>query len=174
MNDFKNVAEFTKWYIESGMPFNLKKNTEVFISDDATSSCVYRKGRFQVELYLIHPTPIIPEHEHPGVEAIEVNMFTALNDTNMSNIDYLKDITLKAGQSHGNTIRAQAMSEGFVMLSAQYWLGNIPLSTIGSRWKGPTVGPLHEALIKRFNPNCVVIQGYADVTKENNKTENIF
>lgn len=174
MNTFNNIAEFTKWYIQAGMPFNLTRNAEVFISDDATSSCVYRDGRFQVELYLIHPSPIIPEHEHPGVEAIEVNLFTALNDPNMRDLEYLNSITLRANQSHGNTIRAQAMTEGFVLLSAQHWLGSVPMSTIGSMWKGPTVGPLQEALIKRFNPGCVVMQGYADVTRQDIKVNTIL
>jgi hypothetical protein len=33
-------------------------------------------------------------------------------------------------------------------------------------WKGPTVGPLQEALIKRFNPDAYVVDGYADITRK--------
>jgi hypothetical protein len=32
-------------------------------------------------------------------------------------------------------------------------------------WKGTTVGPMHEALIRRFNPTAYVVDGYADITR---------
>jgi hypothetical protein len=33
-------------------------------------------------------------------------------------------------------------------------------------WKGKTVGPMQENLIRRFHPDAYVIDGYADITRK--------
>jgi hypothetical protein len=151
-----NVREFANWWMQSGMPMVFPKNPEVFLSDDATAIALFRQGRFQVELYLIHPHPKVPEHEHPGVEVIKMSMTHAPVPI-MSNI-------LKKGESHGAGARLEAETIGFPMIAFQHWQTREP-TTIASMWKGPTVGPLQEALIKRFNPDAYVIDGYADITR---------
>ena len=67
-----NVQEFSDWWMNAKMPVIFPQNPEVFLSDDATAICLFRHGRFQVELYLIHPKPGVPTHEHPGVEVIKI------------------------------------------------------------------------------------------------------
>lgn len=151
-----NVQEFAEWWMRSGMPMMFPPNPEVFLSDDATAISIFRKGRFQVEMYLIHPQPKVPEHEHPGVEVIKMSL-THREMPIMSNV-------LKDGESHGAGVRVEGESIGFPLIAFQHWLTREP-TTIASMWKGKTVGPLQEALIKRFNPNAYVIDGYADVTR---------
>lgn len=137
-------------------------NTEVFVSDDATASCLFRHGRYQFEIYLIHPRPVIPQHEHPGVENIEFPVSRLLS----FGVDSLAGMVQRHGMSHGDSIKVRAEHSGFVLYSAQKWADGIPMSTIGARWKGHTAGPKHEALIRRFNPDCLVYPGYADVTQK--------
>lgn len=155
--DWKNVKEFADWWIHTGMPIVFPKNPEVFKSDDATAVALFRHGRFQVEMYLIHPHPKVPTHEHPDVEVIKMRLGNT-NTPIMSN-------TLKNGESHGAGLRMEAEKLGFPLIAFQHWLTRDP-TTIASMWKGPTVGPLQEALIKRFNPNAHVIDGYADITRK--------
>jgi hypothetical protein len=71
---------------------------------------------------------------------------------------------LKDGESHGAGQRMAAEHIGFPLIAFQHWLTREP-TTIASMWKGPTVGPLQEALIKRFNPDAYVVDGYADTTR---------
>lgn len=152
-----NVKEFAEWWMKVGMPMKFPPNPEVFMSDDATAVCMFRHGRFQVELYLIHPQPKVPEHEHPGVEVIKMSLTHAEHPI-MSN-------TLHNGESHGAGTRVEAEKLGFPLIAFQHWLTRDP-TTIASMWKGPTVGPLQEALIKRFNPDAYVVEGYADITRK--------
>lgn len=158
-DSWDTVEEFCDWYITNGMPINFPKNVEIFSTDDATSVCLFRKGQFQVELYLISPNPNVPIHEHPNVEAIEVR----LDNTT----DTIYGEVLRKGHSHGPGIRMMAEERGFPLISVQKWLDGISPTTISTRWKGKTVGPKHDELIKRFYPETLVLNGYADVTKQN-------
>jgi hypothetical protein len=161
--DFSDVEEFALWYIASGIPLKPPSNAEVFMSDDATASCLFRHGRFQFEVYLIHANPVIPQHEHPGVDNIE---FPVKDLARTANLAAIRGLTLRSGMSHGASIRERAGHSGFVLYSAQKWDEGLEMSTIGARWKGHTAGPKHEALIRRFNPDCLVYPGYADVTRK--------
>jgi hypothetical protein len=151
-----NVKAFADWWVLAGMPIVFPKNPEVFLSDDATAIALFRKGRFQVEMYLIHPNPKVPEHEHPDVEVIKMR----LGNRAMP----LMSTVLHNGESHGAGTRLEAEEKGFPLIAFQHWLTRDP-TTIASMWKGPTVGPKQESLIKRFNPTAYVVQGYADTTK---------
>jgi hypothetical protein len=155
---WENVKDFAEWWMKSGMPMLFPSRPEVFLSDDATAICLFRKGRFQVELYLIHPTPIVPEHEHPGVEVIKMRMGLPDNKFGFSTV-------LHRGESHGAGIKLEAETKGFPLIAFQHWLDRDP-STIASVWKGKTVGPKQDAIIRRFNPDAYVIDGYADTTRK--------
>lgn len=159
---FSDVVAFAEWYLRSGLPVLLPEKHEVFVSDDATASCLFRHGRFQFEMYLIHPKPVIPQHEHPGVANIEIPS-ELWGDVDLS---LLRGWVQHAGQPHGGSIRERAEHNGFLLFSAQMWDEGLEVSTIGARWKGHTAGPKHEALIKRFNPNCLIYPGYADITRQ--------
>lgn len=160
-----NVRAFADWWLQEGTPIIVNKGTEVFLSDDATATHLFRKGRFQVELYLIHPKPMVPVHEHPGVEVIKMAMgFT----------DHLRiSATLKNGESHGSGMRMEAEKLGYPLFAFQHWLTREP-TTIASMWKGNTVGRKHEKLIKKYNPGCFVEKGYADITKNMDGTPRDF
>ena len=152
---WSNVEEFGKWWIGSGMPIIFPDNAEVFLSDDATAICLFRKGRFQVEMYLIHPNPIVPVHEHPGVEVIKVRL-------GGRKFPYMST-TLHDGEKHGSGVRLEAEELGYPLLAIQHWLTRDP-TTVASMWRGETVGPKQEKLIKRFNPEALVREGWADIT----------
>jgi hypothetical protein len=151
-----NVEEFADWWFRNGMPIKFQESAEVFLSDDATSIALFRKGRFQVELYLIHPNPTVPVHEHPDVEVIKARL-------DGKRYPYLSN-TLHNSEAHGAGLRLEAEDKGYPLLAIQHWLTREP-TTIASMWKGNTVGPKQESLIRRFNPNAYIVEGYADITK---------
>lgn len=159
---WQTVDEFAQWWIAAGSPMRFPPDAEIFRSDDATAVSVFRQGQFQVELYLIHPTPTVPNHEHPGVDVIKIQMGEGTQGIEMMP-------TLTDGESHGAGIKVDAQL-GFPLLAVQHWKTRTPI-TIAAMWKGPTVGPLHEALITRFNPDAYVTQGYADITRLKENTD---
>lgn len=164
---FTTLIDFADWYVSAGMPTLFPENHEVFVSDDATASCLFRHGRFQFEIYFIHPNPVIPKHEHPGVQNIEMSQ-SAWSSLSR---DELECRIQRDGVQHGVGFKDRAGHQGFVLMSAQMWDEGLEVSTIGARWKGHTAGPKHEALIRRFNPDCLVYPGYADVTAKAKQTE---
>jgi hypothetical protein len=153
---WKNVEEFADWWFRNGMPIKFQESAEVFLSDDATSIALFRKGRFQVELYLIHPCPVVPVHEHPDVEVIKARL-------SGKRYPYLSN-TLHNNEAHGAGIRLEAEDKGYPLLAIQHWLTREP-TTVASMWKGNTVGPKQESLIRRFNPSAYIVEGYADITR---------
>lgn len=162
---WSDVRAFAEWWMKAGTPLIIHKGAEVFLSDDATAACLFRKGRFQVELYLIHPQPMVPDHEHPGVEVIKMRMGYK-NHLSFSNV-------LRNGESHGPGIRLEAELTGYPLIAFQHWLDRDP-TTIASMWKGNTVGPKHEAIIRRYHPEAYIVDGYADITRKNvNTTESV-
>lgn len=156
-DSWDDVKAFADWWMQNGMPMLIPQDAEVFLSDDATAVTVFRKGRWQIEMYLIHPHPLVPEHEHPGVEVIKMSLTHAI-DPIMSNI-------LHRGESHGAGARQEGEAKGFPLFAFQYWQDRDPC-TVAAMWKGKTVGPKQESLIKRFNPDAYVTEGYADITRK--------
>jgi hypothetical protein len=154
---WENTESFANWYVTNNTPFLPPAGTEVFMSDDATAFCMFRKGQFQVELYLVHPQPNVPNHEHPGVEVVEV----AVMDTVVNLVPVLKN-----GQAHGSGIREKANVAGYPLISVQRWHPKLTPTTVAAQWKGKTAGPMHSALIKRFHPDAYVTDEYADVTRK--------
>jgi hypothetical protein len=154
---WENLHEFATWWVDSGMPIVFPKNPEVFVTDDATAICVFRKDRWQIELYLIHPQSIVPFHEHPGVEVVNMSL-----DSNRGFV--LSDI-LRKGESHGGQSKKEADTTGFPIVAFEHWQDRDPC-TVAVMWKGKTVGPKQEALIRRFHPDAYVVDGYADITRK--------
>jgi hypothetical protein len=159
---WKTTQEFADWYIENNFPFRPPVGVETFLSDDATAFCMFREGQFQVELYLIHPQPLVQLHEHPGVELIE---------TPWVNGGFSSRAVLKNGQEHGSGIRETANTVGYPLMAIQRWHPKLTPTTAAAQWKGKTAGPLHEQLIKRFHPNAYIVEGYADVTRTKDELE---
>lgn len=162
------VHEFAKWWCDSGCPLAPPSET-VNLSDDATSFALFRSGQFQVELYLIHPSPNLPIHGHPDVEVIKMRLDTFVSDGETLTKTSRQEAspTLYQGQTHGagmNFKENGGMDTGFGLLAFQKWKDGLKLTTVAARWKGPTVGPMQEALIRKHTPKAVVRDGYADTT----------
>lgn len=163
-----DVQEFAQWWLASGSPFMPPDNV-VHLSDDATSIALFRHGQYQVELYLIHPGPNLPVHEHPDVEVIKMrtNSYVCMPSGTLRNkTNYTASAPLKQGESHGVGRNFKEVEDhtGFGLLAFQKWKDNLTPTTVAARWKGPTVGPKQEHLIRTLTPNAIVRDGYADTT----------
>ena len=167
---WNSVYEFGQWWCDNGMPILLPQNYEVYLSDDATSICLFRKGQFQVELYLIHPGPNLPVHEHPGVEVIKMRLNT-YSDNGQLVEEEIGSPTLLRGESHGaginfkNRDSGTISEQGFPLLAFQKWDNELTPTTVASRWKGKMVGPLQAGIVKRFSPDALIEDDFIDVTK---------
>lgn len=169
---YENVVDFAEWYYKKGCPQKILSDLTVYRTDSASSTCVYRDGRYQVEVYLIDQQAPVPKHQHPGVDAVEIDQgaIQSLTDANQIRSE-LERLALYKDQWHGNGIMDRAKHSGYYLTSCQYWHDDRPITTISGRWVGNTVGPKHDALIRELNPGVYVLDGYADVTRTMKEVE---
>lgn len=163
-----DVEAFASWYMSNRMPWMIPWDAEVICSDDATAICVFRHGRFQVELYLVHPDQAVPSHSHPGMESVIVRLGAGntgkKHETGVSTIWGAMAPVLHSGEIHGG--RPLGFSpKGYAMLTFQYWPEGIEVSSAAVLWRGDTAGSKQDAIIARYLPNALVKDGFADVTQ---------
>lgn len=165
---WNSLEEFTDWFIDSRFPIIIPWDAVVRRTDDATTTCIFRKNRFQVELYLIYEGFFVQQHEHPGVEVITMQMGGGRrgekNALGSSTIAGLLSSKLKDGELHG-THKVTSLSQGFCLLSFEKWSENVKMTSAAICWKGKTAGPIHDKLIEQHYPGAVINPGYADVTQ---------
>ena len=144
-------------------------DAEVICSDDATAICVFRHGRFQVELYLVHPDMAVPSHSHPGMDSVIVRLGAGntgkKHELGVSNIWGAMAPVLRAGEVHGGRPLGFS-SKGYAMLTFQHWPEGVDVSSAAVLWKGDTAGPKQDAIVARYLPNVLVREGFADVTQD--------
>lgn len=162
--EWADLREFAEWYMSLGAPLLCPSDTEVYVSDDALTFPIYRNGRYQVELYVLHNPLAVPQHSHPFVEVIQSYM-TERDGTRWSELSP----TLVYPDMHGGEdfrkFCREDRPERKLLLTFERWPANVRPSTLAAVWQGDTVGPLQEALIRRFFPEAYVVPGYADITR---------
>lgn len=168
-DDWASVTDFAQWYMNIGMPLMVPWDAEVIRTDDATALCLFRKGRWMVELYLIHPNMAVPTHSHPGMESVIVRLGAGnmgLRDpaTGVASVWGSMTPVLHSGEEHGG--RPLGFSQkGYAMLTFERWPLGISPSSAAILWKGATAGQVHDDLILKHTPKALVQPGVADCTK---------
>jgi hypothetical protein len=158
-NSWKSVEEFRDWYTANGYPMRPPFRDPVHYTDNAMALCLFREGRFQVELYLSKPNSTTPPHTHPGVESAFVYL------TGEIRFD-IEKIGVKSmeGMHHARADGAHRMfgatssspdglahwldvgPDGGAFLSFEYWKDQDPTS-VTVNWKGDPVGSIHKEIL---------------------------
>jgi hypothetical protein len=157
-NNWESLDDFVRWYIDNNMPHIPDADMFALETDDAVSMTVFRKGRYQVELYFMKAKRDVPLHSHPDVD-------TAFIIKNPSSKFDANDIQITpAFELHGG---ASFMSRdlNMVLISMQKWADHIPITSVAIHWCGYTAGDMHDALISKYYPEAIVKKGYADVRR---------
>lgn len=154
--EFNSVESFFSWYKENGYPLNPPADCEVFVTDISYSYCLYRHGRFQVEIYLVKPNAQTPEHSHPGVENIIMLMggdaFAGIvppqnNLPAPVNIFGMCAPTLKDNNTHAVGTRTR----GAALLSVEMWPEGVIPTSLAVNWEGSACGSVHAGLLAAKN-----------------------
>lgn len=143
------------WYLEQRMPMIIPEGSPVYVTNNATAIVLFRRGNFQVELYITHGEEVLSDHSHPRMEVLTMPIGGCDN-----NIWGVFSPVLVEGQSH-----SAAFDEGgLVFLTFEKWENKAEMTSAAVNWKGETSGDVHDALIRKYHPNAVVHNNYADVT----------
>lgn len=172
-DDWGNLEEFVDWYMNARMPMMIPWNAQVIRSDDATAICVFRKGNYQVELYLEFPGFSIQRHSHPRMEVIVVDLGgghrnpLSRHETGVTYNWGRVFNTVIPGDEHGGDTSSQ-QGNGTCFLACQRWDNVDEMTSAAIQWSGPTAGPLQEELIKKSfagrGLEVDVKSGFADVS----------
>lgn len=168
-DNWDTLEEFVDWYMSAKIPLMVPWNAEVIRSDDATAICLFKKGQYQVELYLEFPRMSIVKHSHPRMEVIVVDIggggLHPKAENNTSKIWGRAHKKLMPGNAHGGDT-STVLGKGFVTLAFEKWENAEEMSSAAVQWTGGLQGPIQEELIKRKKQTAIVTSNYADVTQD--------
>ena len=157
---WKTVEEFRDWYCQNNLPWRPPFLNPVFFTDNAMSLCLYREGRFQVELYISSPDSTTPPHTHPGVESAFIYLtgnieFNLDGRDRVDNSPFQKERENGTHELFGRTVSSPdgiphslvIGKEGGAFLSFEYWKDKNP-DSVTMNWRGEPVGEVHKNILK--------------------------
>lgn len=159
---WNNLEEFAQWYSDNHFPIRPPFEDPIYITDISYSYVLYREGQYQVELYLIKPNSETPDHSHPNIENIIMvwggDLHTRINGTL---IDYPKEFNFKKEDGTSSLFGLQGDkltdkdthavvtgNKGGALLSIEKWPEGVKPTSVTVRWRGETVGAMHETSIR--------------------------
>lgn len=92
---------------------------------------LFRYQQFQVQLFIVKPGTVVPEHAHPEVDSFEVYLGGDIAFTLNGEPCNEQVIRVKPDAWHGATIGAR----GGAFLSVQHWLNGRAPSTVADSWR---------------------------------------
>lgn len=157
-----DLEKFADWFLKNstviaGVPLH----GAVSRIEDVTSVLMYRDAPFQVQMFIVPPNYIIPEHTHPNVDSIEVYMGGQIRFSHGGKWMVSEDefnLANEGGcpQAAGRTIRVRPHdlhggifgAGGGVFLSVQHWLNGMEPHCVAADYDGVVMGPHHLASVK--------------------------
>lgn len=133
--------------------------------EDVWSVTWLRRGQFQVQLFVMPPNYIVPEHTHPNVDSYECYVggqarfshggrfitpemaFTEPDDHGFSTIRGML-VRVRPNDLHGGFFG----DSGAVFFSIQHWLNGVEPHCVAADYIGKVMGPHHLATVKAGEP----------------------
>lgn len=133
--------------------------------EGVTSVLWYRKGQFQVQLFVVPPNHVIPAHIHPNVDSFELYLGGEMQFSKGGEFMISLEESLGVGQfgeaaMRGKMIRVRPNDwhggtfgrAGGVFMSLQYWLNGVEPHCVTADYCGVTMGPDHFKKVKTGQP----------------------
>lgn len=163
MND---IESFTDWFLVNmppiwAMPFG----PCVWKVEDVTALLLYRQPPYQVQLFIVPPGYVIPEHTHPNVDSMEVYVGGDIRFSHGGKFVIQEEAFREAGPygtwtKRGMRIRVKPNDlhgglfgpHGGVFLSSQLWLNGVTPHCVSADYTGVVMGPHHLSVVKDGEP----------------------
>lgn len=168
--DWDTIEDFVRWFADNGAPLLVSHTTDVTEAEGFTVATLLQKGRYHLELYLMRNQMSLPNHVHPNVKVLTVELGGGargkprLDGKGCSDRYLTSPVYSYPNTPHGATDFPQN-GKGWLALSFQEWPEGVEHKPVTVWWVGPTMGPRHEALIEAHFPDAVQYKGFADITK---------
>jgi hypothetical protein len=140
------LAQFMSWWLEK-RPFRVPFSTPIIIDGNIFGAVLYRSPPWQVQLFILKPNSVVPEHQHPNVDSFEVylsgeiefslsgEIIARMEDSDEPDFSGLHKL-------YGTSIRvvplawhgARTGAKGGAFLSVQKWLNDVAPTNVGDDW----------------------------------------
>lgn len=160
MKEWNEVEAFKDWWIAAGCPIRPPFEYPIHITDMAYALTVYRKGQYQVELYIVKPNTETTKHSHPNIDSISMyltgNMTFAKENEEYIDLSKLQKegangthvlLGSIAETNNGKVHSLKVGPEGGAFLIFEFWKDRDPVS-VTVHWEGDLVGEQHAQTIK--------------------------
>jgi len=147
--------------------------------EDVWSVTWLRHGQFQVQLFVIPPNYIIPEHTHPNVDSYECYIggqarfshggkyvtpeetFTEPGQNGLSKLRGML-VRVRPNDPHGGIFG----DGGAVFFSIQHWLNGIEPHCVAADYSGKVMGPHHMSAVKAGDPVLADVLQQSDAASQ--------
>ena len=166
MTDADPLDTFLAWFLNHGTVLGRVPLFDAVSKIESVTRVVwYRQPPFQVELFIVPPGCIIPEHTHPNVDSYEVYIggqirFSHSGKFVVAEADIAKPTENGASPLRGQIIRVRPEDPhggtfglgGGVFFSVQHWLHGVEPHSVANDYNGPVMGPDHLTQVKAGEP----------------------
>ncbi len=141
-----SLNQFMAWWLEKRIlrtPFS----TPIMADGNISGVVLYRSPPWQVQLFILKPDSVVPEHQHPNVDSFEVylsgeiefslegEIIASMQDSDEPDFTglhklYATSIRVTPLAWHG----ARTGAKGGAFLSVQKWLNDVAPTNVGDDW----------------------------------------
>jgi hypothetical protein len=161
-----SIDDFTTWFLSTMPPiWAVPFGTCVWKVEDVTVVLLYRQPPFQVQLFIVPPHYIIPEHTHPNVDSIEIYVggdikFSHSGKWVVPDEAFAGPSEQGTWQKRGKRIRVKPNDQhggqfgphGGVFMSSQRWMNGVEPHCVSADYTGVVMGPHHFEMVKDGHP----------------------
>lgn len=154
------IERFLEWFLKEGPTIGMVPMADaVGTVEGVTKVTWFRRKPFQVQLFIVPPHYVIPEHTHPNVDSFEVYLGGQINfshggrfvsrweeqgaDDNGLSRYRGNVIRVRPNDLHGGTFGPS----GGVFMSVQQWLNGVEPHCVAADYHGVVMGPDHAAKV---------------------------
>jgi hypothetical protein len=151
-----DLTRFLRWYMKNAGPLAFAPLLDaVHDVDGVRSVTMFRDPPFQVQMFVVPPNKIIPEHTHPNVDSYEVYVAGQIRfskqgrwcateeeaNTAVNGLCALRGTAIRVHPSdpHGGSFGPS----GGVFLSVQKWLNGVEPTCVANDYTGVVMGADH-------------------------------
>lgn len=141
---WKNLDDFSKWYIENKHPLKPPAYEPIYDTDYSLRYVVFRENRYQVEMCIVKPNSVFNDFNEDGLGVDHCMVFLSggfigyKNNNIVFNTQNLKSNTDGTSvflnrifkQSQFNIDKLTTTDQGAAFMSLQYWANGIEMNSL--------------------------------------------
>jgi hypothetical protein len=154
------LENFLRWFLKNCPPIGVVPLMKPHYDISGIMGVTwYRKKQFQVQMFIVPPNFIVPEHCHPNVDSFEIDVGGQIrfshNGVYVTPINTLEATKRGTSKNRGSVLRVKpndlhggmAGPEGGIFMSVQHWLNGVEPHCVSRDYDGIALSQEHAKTI---------------------------